>query len=244
MTQPPPPPQQHYGVPQPAAPQTYGAPAYSLPPQRSTSAAAVASLILGILGCIPFVTGLLAVVFGLAGLGATRNGKANGRGMAVAGLILGVVSLIGWGAVAGGIGGTTWWALAQTRPARAAARQLATDLAAGNVQAARAQCTDDVSDEQLKKAAEAMKGWGAFQDTTMPVNSRNTAGGVEAIESMGAARFAGAGTMPYAVRVVKENGQWKVEGFEFIDPESGTLGGGNAPNAADMPEEQQGRQIE
>lgn len=230
MTQPPPPPHQPYGSPQPVPPQAYGAPAYSLPPQRSTSAAAVASLIMGILECIPFVTGLLALVFGLVGLRATRKGRAAGRGMAVAGLILGLLSIVAWGAVAGGITGTAWWALAQTRPVRAAAKQLAADLAAGNVQAARAQCTADVSDEQLAKTAQVMKGWGAFQDTTMLVNSKNNAGGVEAMEALGGARFAGAGTVPYAVRVVKENGVWKVEGFELQDPEGGPVGGGKAPN--------------
>ena len=232
MTQPPPPPQQPYGSSQQHAPQAYGAPAYSLPPQRSTSAAAVASLILGILGCIPFVTGLLALAFGLVGLRATRKGRAAGRGMAVAGLILGLISLVAWGAVAGGITGGTWWALAQTRPVRAAAKQLAADLAAGNVQAARAQCTDDVTDEQLATAAEVVKLWGAFGDTTMPVVSRSNSGGADAMEALGAATFAGAGTVPYAVRVVKESGQWKVEGFEFVDPNGAPVGGGNAPNAA------------
>jgi hypothetical protein len=33
---------------------------YGMPPQRTTSGAAVASLIFGILGCVPFITGLLA----------------------------------------------------------------------------------------------------------------------------------------------------------------------------------------
>ena len=79
--------------PQPVYPQPQGAPSqYSMQPQRQTSGSAVASLICGILGCVPLITGLLAVILGVMGLRATKNPKYTGRGMAVAGLILGLIS--------------------------------------------------------------------------------------------------------------------------------------------------------
>ena len=58
---------------------------------------AVASLVLGILSvplCFVFVPGLLAVIFGAIGLGQIRADPAQaGRGQAIAGLILGSISL-------------------------------------------------------------------------------------------------------------------------------------------------------
>ncbi|WP_328415483.1 DUF4190 domain-containing protein [Micromonospora sp. NBC_00389] len=61
-----------------------------------TSGLAVASLVLGILGviggwCLFGVPCLLAVVLGHVGLHDTRNNMKSGRGMAVAGLVLGYV---------------------------------------------------------------------------------------------------------------------------------------------------------
>lgn len=61
-----------------------------------SSGAATASLVLGILGvlggwCLFGLPCVAAVVFGHVGLRDTRDGTRSGRGMAVAGLILGYV---------------------------------------------------------------------------------------------------------------------------------------------------------
>src|SRR5580658_10429866 len=80
-----------------------GAGGYSLPPATTTSAAAITSLVCGLLMCIPVVTGLVAVLTGIIGLAATSKPTVKGRGMAMAGLILGIISLLGWGAA--GVGG-------------------------------------------------------------------------------------------------------------------------------------------
>ena len=55
-----------------------------------TSGMAIASLVLGIVGCVPLF-GLLAIVFGIIGINQTGPGKANGRGMAITGLVLGCI---------------------------------------------------------------------------------------------------------------------------------------------------------
>src|SRR5262249_37441445 len=93
-------------VPYPPAP-AYGPPGYDPYGQpnvmmvvtQPTSGAAVASLVLGILGllvgwCACLLPNLVGIVLGHMGLSQTKDGRANGRGMAVAGLVLGYLSLV------------------------------------------------------------------------------------------------------------------------------------------------------
>jgi hypothetical protein len=68
-------------------------------PVRPTSGAATASLVFGIVGiligeCLLGLPCLLAVIFGHIGLAQTKSGEKSGRGMAVAGLILGYIVVI------------------------------------------------------------------------------------------------------------------------------------------------------
>src|ERR1700689_5061154 len=93
----------------------YGAP----PPQRRTSAAAVASLVCGILGCIPILSQLLALIFGIVGIRATSKPNVGGRGMAIAGIVLALLGFACYGLIAVGGG----FAYIQTKPARALAKQ-------------------------------------------------------------------------------------------------------------------------
>ncbi|SNY44269.1 protein of unknown function [Paractinoplanes atraurantiacus] len=72
---------------------------------------AVASLLLGIVGvlggwCTFAVPCILAIVFGYVGLGQTRGGARSGRGMAIAGLVLGLIptAVIALILILGGIG--------------------------------------------------------------------------------------------------------------------------------------------
>jgi hypothetical protein len=59
---------------------------------------AVASLILGIasLFCFGFITGIIAIILGGVALSKIGRGEASGKGMAIAGLILGIIGLVGW----------------------------------------------------------------------------------------------------------------------------------------------------
>jgi len=67
---------------------------YPAPPAR-TSGLAIASLILGILSfCLPGVGSLAAVGTGIGGLVGTRERRASGRGLAIAGLVLGLFTLV------------------------------------------------------------------------------------------------------------------------------------------------------
>ncbi|MFA5338052.1 MAG: DUF4190 domain-containing protein [Candidatus Omnitrophota bacterium] len=68
-------------------------------PQKKTSGLAIASLVLGCFFLIPFigfVLGLLAVIFGIIALVIISNNKqtCKGNGLAIAGIVLGVISII------------------------------------------------------------------------------------------------------------------------------------------------------
>ena len=87
-----PPPVTPYGYQPPA-----GAPGYPLPPAKK-SGQATASLVLGILSLFTcFITGIPAIIFGHLGLGsiARSQGQLGGKGMAVAGLVMGYIFTAG-----------------------------------------------------------------------------------------------------------------------------------------------------
>jgi hypothetical protein len=83
---------------QPAPAAGYGIPVMAVA-AMPTSGLAVASMVLGIVGVTFgwFLLGipcLLAVIFGHIGLNQTRNNLKAGRGMAIAGLVLGYIFII------------------------------------------------------------------------------------------------------------------------------------------------------
>ena len=83
-----------YGAPAPAAPM-YPPPGYAAyppaPTNGGTDGVSIAALVAGVLG-----TGVVALVLGIVGLRRTRGGVRAGRGMALAGVILGALGTIVW----------------------------------------------------------------------------------------------------------------------------------------------------
>jgi len=69
---------------------------YGAPPAQQSNGLAITSLICGCVLCVPFIPGLLATIFGIIGLKKTRDPQVGGKGFAIAGLILGIVNLLGW----------------------------------------------------------------------------------------------------------------------------------------------------
>jgi hypothetical protein len=113
----PPPPGQQSGFPPapqagyqfPGYQQPYQQPGYQPPPGylpyggmpvgQKSSGMAIAAMVLSLVGLIPCfwffqVPGLLGMIFGFVGLGATKDGTARGRGMAITGVVLGILLLV------------------------------------------------------------------------------------------------------------------------------------------------------
>src|SRR4051794_4863702 len=123
---------------------------YTLNPQPKTSGAAIGSLVCGILGCVPWITGLLAIVLGIVGLKSTKDPMVRGRGLAIAGLVLGCVSVLMWTVFGGGAIAAGVAFFRASAPAREQSRQFIQDMEKGNVDAALARCTSDVDAAALK----------------------------------------------------------------------------------------------
>lgn len=74
---------------------------YTQPPARRTNGLAIASMILGIISIVvccfnilSIILGILAIVLGVLGRGKVTRGEAGGGGMAITGIICGVIGLI------------------------------------------------------------------------------------------------------------------------------------------------------
>ena len=90
---------QGYPAPGGVAPQQYGPPMVQTAEgdaQGASSGMSIASLVCGLILCVPFISGILAGIFGILALRDVRSRNAGGKGMAVAGLILGGVNIVVW----------------------------------------------------------------------------------------------------------------------------------------------------
>lgn len=83
-----------YGAPPPPPP-GYGGPGYGGAPQ-GTNKKAIWALVLGILGllCCGFITGIPALILGNSAKKEIDAGNGSGRGLAQAGFILGIISIV------------------------------------------------------------------------------------------------------------------------------------------------------
>jgi len=97
MSMPPPPPQPQPSFSPPPGYQPYPG---GVPPQSKNSGMAIAGMVLSLVGLIPCfwalqVPGLLGAIFSFIGVSQTKDGGRRGRGMAIAGAIIGVVLVLG-----------------------------------------------------------------------------------------------------------------------------------------------------
>jgi len=196
----------------PGTPGMPGAPGYGyMPPQPPRgNGAAIGSLICGILGCIPFLTGLLAVILGIVGLRKTRDPAVGGKGMAIAGLILGLISILGWGAFSA-LGGAVWVA---GRPVRNAASQFVTDVANGNTQAALNE-SSGMTTEEIEGYTKTWKSYGTVQNIILPGYSVVTVNGTTTAKVGGAITFSNGQAKSCTLDLVQQNGTYKVTAIVY-----------------------------
>jgi hypothetical protein len=176
-------------------------------PQRRSNGPAIASLVLGIVGCIPLVTGLLAIFFGFAGIRKSRDPAVGGKGMAIAGLVLGMVSVLGWV----GFGGMLGYAYVESKPARIIAKQFLTDVSAGNINATMANSTGFTAD-QLQTQSGQMASFGALQSVSISSFNLSTFNGQTTMNLGGTAAFAN-GVKSCTFTLAKSDGVYKVTAY-------------------------------
>ncbi|MGF1634495.1 MAG: DUF4190 domain-containing protein [Phycisphaerae bacterium] len=167
MTQPP------YAPP----PGGYGTPQGGFYEAKKTNGFAIASLVCGLLLCIPVITGLAGIVLGFLGLGKARDPQVDGgRGMAVAGILLSILGFLLWGGVA--VGG--WWAFGKVQEvARTELNNVIADVRAGNLQ--NIAVTGNTSLEAVQAEIAKLDGFGQVQDVGFENFAAETVNGQETI---------------------------------------------------------------
>jgi hypothetical protein len=190
---PPPPP----GSFPPLSPQA--TPAYTMEPARASNASAVVSLVCGLVFCVPFLTSLLAVIFGMVGLSKSKGPRGSGRGMAMAGLILGVLGLAGWSVASYGM----YWGISAIKAYIVPATGLMESLVQGDTVKARQFVTPDVTNKDLEQASATIRSLGNFVRLDNPNFQQTTANGVTTSTLTGTAVF-DKGSKNLTVSLVKD----------------------------------------
>jgi len=183
------------------------APRPELPPRR-VNRAAVASLVFGILGCVPELAGLLAILFGLIGLRRARKQNIGGKGLAGAGLALGIVSVVVWSISIATVG----WAWSASGPARAVTRQYLRDLSHQDIAALMNASTSVVTEAQVQALSDRFRLLGNFQDLQFTGVFLAFPSGQPQFTLTGRAWYAN-GEAEFKIAVVHQGDAWKVNAF-------------------------------
>lgn len=180
------------------------------PEPRRSNVLAVTSLICGLLACVPFVTGIAAVITGALGIRKANDPRYGGRGIAIAGLVLGVMSILLWAMFGGG-----FWALFKaTEAPRALAATFVRDVSAGDINSAMAVSGPLVTATELRELSSTMQEWGSFRELTSANTSIQTRPGMTQCELSGTAEFTQA-TRAFEMTLVKQGDEWKVAAVRF-----------------------------
>ncbi len=196
----------------------------SVPPAgKPSNPAALTSIICGALLCIPLITSIPAVIFGIVGLNkARREPQAGGRGLAIAGLILGVIGIAGWVTV--GIGAYLAYGVAKQvvtdvqaeagQPGRMLARNFVQKISSGDVQGARDVAAPELSKSGIESISQQIQQLGAFQDLKIDNVVPTTVNGNLQVQLSGTARFA-KGAKHFSITVAKDANGLRVVQYSF-----------------------------
>jgi hypothetical protein len=159
----------------------YTAPKSPIPgaPARGNGLA-VGSLVCGLLLCIPLVSGPISILLGIFGIRKASDPRVGGKGMAIAGILLGV---LGMGFQVAAFSG--FYALFNIGMKVATVPQeFLKDLSAGNIDAALAKCGPGIDRARLEETAKEMKAWGPFI-SFQPESSTNKTVNTQSFVTMG-----------------------------------------------------------
>jgi hypothetical protein len=174
---------------------------------RRSNGPAIASLILGLLFCVPWLTGLLAIGLGIVGIRKARDPAVSGKGLAIAGLVLGIVNVVGWT----GCGGLFGDAYVQSKPARIVAKQFLQDINAGDINAAMGNSTGLAATE-LQAQSGQIAALGPLQSIDFSSFNLSILNGRTTMQLGGTATFS-SGTKTCTFQLLKTGGVYKVTSY-------------------------------
>lgn len=198
-------------------------------PRTRTNGVAIVSLITGLVGCAG-ITAIVAIITGIIGIKRANRPEyaGSGKGMALAGLVLGIVFLLLWALILPAGGLAVFMGFKGTEAPRQLARDFVRDLANNDIDAAfaKVQPGSFLTRERLESISEEMdttpsentaaSDWGRFKDLAGTNVSIDTTAGISTFDYRGTATFDNV-VKGFRMTEVKEGDAWKISSFEFMD---------------------------
>jgi len=181
-----------------------------MPQPKQSNGAAIGSLICGILGCVPVITSLCAVILGFVGISKAKDPRVGGKAMAIIGLLLGIVGLIGWSA--GGYG--IYRGYAFLKELILPSSQFFEALGNGDVAKAQSVSTANVSTADIENGIAVFKTMGKFQRIDSGNGARTVENGTVRYTYAGTEVFAN-GSKKFTFALKKEGDVYKIDAFKL-----------------------------
>jgi len=167
---------------------------------------AVVSLVLGFVGfCLPMLPGLLAMIFGYFGIKRSRDETVGGRGSAIAGIVLGLLSIVLWLAIL--VPMTTTWL--RSRPQEALARQFIADLSHRDIESASKLAAVTFGWDHMQELSDRLNTYGEFKSVNFRGYVYSVVNNIEQWTLTGDAYYA-KDYAPFTLITVRQEGQWRV----------------------------------
>jgi hypothetical protein len=173
--------------------------------ERRTNGAAIASLVLGILGCVPVITGGLAVIFGIVGIRVARDPRAGGRKLSIFGLVLGLLSLAFWLVIACMM--LSMWI--NSGPQRALAREFIADLSEGNTAGAIKLSAMTLGQDHIYKWSDQLHSHGSLKEVHIRGFFFRNVNGTDQWTLKGVAEYPDA-DVPFTLVTLRQDTGWRV----------------------------------
>ncbi len=178
------------------------------PQPKTTNVWAIVSLICGIIGCF-IITPFAAIITGIIGVAQAKPPKG-GKGMAITGITLGVLWIVGLSVVGYG---TYYGVNKAIQLAKAPAINTLNELAAGDIAAASKYST--LSEDELTALSKQVKPLGKVVDFSVSgASSTKVAGGADLIHLTGIVKFE-KGEKSVNLDLSTQNQQLKIEKLDI-----------------------------